>query len=256
MADNKKSFVLYADLIHTVRKLPPDKAGELFLTILEYVNDLNPTASDPLVDIAFEPIKHQMKRDLKKYEATKEQRAEFGRRGGLAKASKSQAKASLPKQDLANVADNVNDTVTDNVNDINNIPHEKNENSDRLNDSLKTETGASKEADGETKDQKAPKGNSGAKAEPVELNHVTRFRADSAEQERAFKFIKNLGRGLPVDRIKELAEAHDLQHSQKHTASDYKRWCEYFLYFLKDHREPTHRLTNSPSNPTQKRVTR
>jgi hypothetical protein len=113
MAENKKSFVLYADLIHMVKKLPKDKAGELFLTILQYVNDENPSVTDPLVDIAFEPIKHQMKRDLKKYESIKQQRSEYGRQGGLAKASKSQANLAKANVSLANVA--VNDTV--NVND-------------------------------------------------------------------------------------------------------------------------------------------
>ena len=41
MAENKKSFVLYTDLIHTVSKMPNDKAGELFKHILMYVNDEN-----------------------------------------------------------------------------------------------------------------------------------------------------------------------------------------------------------------------
>ena len=56
MAENKKSFVLYADLIHTVKKMPKEKAGELFLTILSYVNDEQPVVDDMLVDLVFEPI--------------------------------------------------------------------------------------------------------------------------------------------------------------------------------------------------------
>jgi hypothetical protein len=39
---DKKSFVLYCDLLHTVEKLPDDKAGLLFKHILKYVNDLDP----------------------------------------------------------------------------------------------------------------------------------------------------------------------------------------------------------------------
>ena len=46
MAEDKKSFLLYADLIHTVKKLPKEKIGDLFLTILEYVNDTNPIVDD------------------------------------------------------------------------------------------------------------------------------------------------------------------------------------------------------------------
>jgi hypothetical protein len=68
MAENKKSFILYCDLINTINKLPDDKAGKLFKIILSYVNDENPTIDDILVDIAFEPIKLQLKRDLKKWD--------------------------------------------------------------------------------------------------------------------------------------------------------------------------------------------
>lgn len=83
MAENKKSFVLYADLIHTVKKLPKEKAGELFLLILEYVNDENPSVSDPLVDIAFEPIRQTMKRDLKKWEKSISEKSIAGHMGNL-----------------------------------------------------------------------------------------------------------------------------------------------------------------------------
>ena len=36
MAENKKSFVLYCDLIHTVEQLPDEVAGKLFKLILNY----------------------------------------------------------------------------------------------------------------------------------------------------------------------------------------------------------------------------
>lgn len=81
MAEEKKGFVLYCDLIHTVKKLPREDAGELFMHILEYVNDSNPKTENPLVDIAFEPIKRQLKRDLKKWESIKDKRSEAGKRG-------------------------------------------------------------------------------------------------------------------------------------------------------------------------------
>ena len=68
MAQDKKSFLLYCDIIHTVNKLPDEKAGKLLKHILAYVNDQNPETDDVLIDIAFEPIKQSLKRDLKKYE--------------------------------------------------------------------------------------------------------------------------------------------------------------------------------------------
>ena len=65
MAENKKSVLIYCDLIHTVEHLPDELAGKLFKHILEYVNDRDPQTDDVLLKIAFEPIKQQLKRDLK-----------------------------------------------------------------------------------------------------------------------------------------------------------------------------------------------
>lgn len=67
MAKDKKSFLLYCDIIHTVTKMPDDKAGQLFKHILDYVNDLNPKTDDLIIQLTFEPIKQQLKRDLDKY---------------------------------------------------------------------------------------------------------------------------------------------------------------------------------------------
>ena len=70
MAKDKKSFLLYCDLIHTVNKLSDEQAGKLLKHILSYVNNENPVANDVIIDLVFEPIKQQLKRDLKKYEGT------------------------------------------------------------------------------------------------------------------------------------------------------------------------------------------
>ena len=68
MAEGKKSFLLYCDLIHTVNLLSDEKAGELFKHVLDYVNDKNPKTECPFIKLTFEPIKQSLKRDLKKYE--------------------------------------------------------------------------------------------------------------------------------------------------------------------------------------------
>ena len=81
MAENKKSFVLYCDLIHTVEQLPDDVAGKLFKLILNYTNDNNPEVDDVLLSVAFEPIKRQLKRDLKDWEHQKQKRSEAGKKG-------------------------------------------------------------------------------------------------------------------------------------------------------------------------------
>ena len=123
MAINKKSFVLYCDLIHTIDKLPDEVAGKLFKLILEYVNDKNPQVEDVLLSVAFEPIKRQLKRDLKDWERQKQKRSEAGRIGGKASANKrKQNKAIVDnrKQSLTTVDDDqanqaVTVTVTDTV---------------------------------------------------------------------------------------------------------------------------------------------
>lgn len=90
MAVEKKSFILYSDLITTVEKLvikdreqKTNYAGELFLHVLQYVNDQNPIPVDFIIEIAFDPIKKQLKRDLEKYEEIKEEKSINGRVGNL-----------------------------------------------------------------------------------------------------------------------------------------------------------------------------
>ena len=68
MATEKNSFLLYCDTIHTIEKLTDVDAGQLLKHILRYVNDKEPVTDNPLVEIAFEPIKQSLKRDLVKYE--------------------------------------------------------------------------------------------------------------------------------------------------------------------------------------------
>ena len=116
MAKDKKSFVLYADLIHTVSKMPNEKAGELFKHILEYVNDKNPITDDLIIQLTFEPVKQQLKRDLLKYETKKEQWSKAGKRSAEVRNAKKKQRT------LTDVENRSTDsTVNVNVNDINNI---------------------------------------------------------------------------------------------------------------------------------------
>jgi len=79
MAENKKGFVLYADQKSIIDMLTNEVAGELFKHIFSYVNDEEPISDNPLVNLAFEPIKLQLKRDLKKWEDIKVKRSEAGK---------------------------------------------------------------------------------------------------------------------------------------------------------------------------------
>lgn len=93
MAKDKRSFLLYSDIHFTVQKLTDDQAGKLFKHILGYVNDENPSLNDILIELVFEPIKQQLKRDLKKYEAICNRNKNNGSKGGRPK-----TKVHKPKQ--------------------------------------------------------------------------------------------------------------------------------------------------------------
>lgn len=85
MTQEKNGFLLYKDLVHTLRKLDDERAGKLFKHILEYVNGCDPHADDFTVELVFEPIKHQLKRDLKSYEKKVVKKSESGTAGNLKK---------------------------------------------------------------------------------------------------------------------------------------------------------------------------
>ena len=113
MAENKKSFVLYTDSQGLVNQLPDDVAGRLFKHIYAYVNDEQPIAEELLLNIAFEPIKMQLKRDLIKWETQLEQR----KQAGLKSAEVRKRNATKTNERSISSTDNVNVNV--NVNDIN-----------------------------------------------------------------------------------------------------------------------------------------
>jgi hypothetical protein len=120
MATDKKSFLLYCDIIHTVNKLSDEQAGKLFKHILAYVNDLNPEPEDILTEIAFEPIKQSLKRDLVNYEKICERNRINGAKGGRPKNPKETEKThsvfNKPKK-----ADSDSDSDSDSDNDNKNI---------------------------------------------------------------------------------------------------------------------------------------
>ena len=116
----KKSFVLYTDQREVFDELSDEDAGKLIKHIFAYVNDEDPITEDKLLKVAFLPIKTQLKRDLKIWDEKKSQRAEAGKKGGLAKSSNAKQSLANPSNatnDVANLPVNVN--VNGNVNDIN-----------------------------------------------------------------------------------------------------------------------------------------
>jgi hypothetical protein len=130
MAENKKSFILYCDLIHTIEKLPDEKAGQLFKHILKYVNDKNPIIENDLIlELVFEPIKLQLKRDLVKFEEVRVKRSEAGKKSAELKAQQNSTNSTSVesvKHRSTNSTDNVNVNVNDNVNVNVNVIKENN----------------------------------------------------------------------------------------------------------------------------------
>jgi uncharacterized phage protein (TIGR02220 family) len=119
MAKDKKSFILYVDQKDLWNKLPDEIAGKLIKHIYSYVSDENPSSNDLIVEIAFEPIKQQLKRDLKLFEEKRVKRSEAGI-AGANKRWQEMANDSKRIISIAKIADNVND----NVNVIDNIDYQ------------------------------------------------------------------------------------------------------------------------------------
>lgn len=131
ISQNKKSFILHADLKNVVDQLPDETKGKLFKLILDHVNGLEYAINDLLLSVVFEPIKSQLNRDNKKWEDVREKRS----RAGKASADKRQHMSThvesveqnpthvdtcqhmstVNVSDSVSVSDNVNvnDTVTD-----------------------------------------------------------------------------------------------------------------------------------------------
>ena len=114
MAENKKGFILYSDIQSMIDKLPDEYAGKLFKHLLAYVNDEEPTTDDIILQIAFEPIKQSLKRDLNKWNDKINKRSEAGKIGANVRWQKQTiANDSKRIKPIAKIAGSVN--VNDNV---------------------------------------------------------------------------------------------------------------------------------------------
>lgn len=118
MAKDKKSFVLYSDSQGLINQLPDDVAGRLLKHIYAYVNDENPSSDELLINVAFEPIKMQFKRDLVKWENTKEARSVAGKASVEARKLLKENQQNLTNLTNVNLVQqtSTNLTVNDNVN--------------------------------------------------------------------------------------------------------------------------------------------
>ena len=117
MATNKKSVLLYCDLIHTVEKMDDKTAGEFFKHYLRYINDQDPETDNLVIELTFESVKQNLKRDLKKWEQRAENSRSNGSKGGRPPKPKEPAGLNENQIGLKEpVTDTVTVTVTDTVN--------------------------------------------------------------------------------------------------------------------------------------------
>lgn len=128
MAEGKKSFILYSDLMQNIDHLTNEEKGILFNHLLEFVNDLDPILHDRVLISVWKPIERQLKRDLIKFEGVKESRSKAGKISAELRASKKAQQTSTnptrvesvqhrSTNPTVSVNDNVNVNVNENVND-------------------------------------------------------------------------------------------------------------------------------------------
>lgn len=117
----KNSFVMYTEYLTQIKLLNREQRGDLFTALLQYASGQNLQELDGVTEMAFSFIKERMDRDCAKYRQTLEKRRNAGQMGGLAKKANASiykqdvAKCSKSKQDVANLHDNVPDSVPEGV---------------------------------------------------------------------------------------------------------------------------------------------
>ncbi|KUJ54009.1 DUF6291 domain-containing protein [Chryseobacterium aquaticum] len=100
MAENKNTFVFYAEWKQDFEFLTDAEAGKLIKHLLQYVNDENPEFEneDRLLQFAAQKIKNVLKKDLKKYEEVCKKRSEAGKKGGVTSGRSRASKQEKPNE--------------------------------------------------------------------------------------------------------------------------------------------------------------
>lgn len=116
-SNEKKSFVLYNDILHTVKILPDAEAGRLFKHILKYVNDESTKTDDLLLNIAFAPIKLQIIKNQERWLERKNQLSKAGKISAQKRNQNSTKSTSVNAVQQTSTKPTVNDNVIVNDND-------------------------------------------------------------------------------------------------------------------------------------------
>lgn len=118
----RNSFVLFTEIVEVIKELTNEQKGILFQTILDYQLGIVPKIDDPIVKIAFIPIKQNLDRNNEKWERTRAARSEAGKKGMRSrwdnKAITNDNKNNKAISEITKITVNVNENenVNENVN--------------------------------------------------------------------------------------------------------------------------------------------
>ena len=115
----KNAFLLYKNHAEIFDKLSDEQAGKLIKAIFEYERTGITPELEPLLDMAFTPIKQTIDIDAEKYAQKVEKRRQAGSKGGKQRVA-NQANATFAKQTQANQA-NINNDINNDIKDNNDI---------------------------------------------------------------------------------------------------------------------------------------
>lgn len=81
----RDSFVIYTKVSEVIEALTDEQVGQLFRAMVEYEKTGEVSISDPVVSIAFIPIRQELDFNNEKWDKTREARSEAGKSGGRPK---------------------------------------------------------------------------------------------------------------------------------------------------------------------------
>ena len=117
--EEKKSFLLFTDRWKEIQMLSDEQCGILFKAIFTYVNTGEPLETDDLaLRLFFSFLTAQIDENTRKWEATRQARAEAGKRGMASRWGNSKGKQKVTNHNKAippitKITDTDTDTVTD-----------------------------------------------------------------------------------------------------------------------------------------------
>lgn len=116
--EEKKSFLLFTDRWKEIQMLSDEQCGILFKAIFTYVNTGEPLETDDLaLRLLFSFLTAQIDENTRKWEATRQARAEAGKRGMASRWGNSKGKQKVTNHNKAippitKITDTDTDTVT------------------------------------------------------------------------------------------------------------------------------------------------